>query len=348
MRTYTFAALAVSLALLALLADGSTAQAPKQRTQFEADSTTVFSLAFSPDGKILASSGEDQEIKLWDPATAKSVGTLKGHKGLVSRVAFSPDGKTLASGGKEQAIRLWDVKAGKETRTLDGHPGGISSLAFSPDGKVLASSGPDKTVKLWDVASGKESATLKEFGGPVTCVAFSPDDKTLATAGGTTDPAKIIGEVKLWDVRTSKSIADLKGHTGYVQCVAFSPDGKTLASGRPDRTVKLWDVATGKNIDTYQAQDSHPVLCVAFSPDGKTLAAGDGSRPHDALGRVSPPADRHLQTAARHRMPGVQPGRQDPRRRGHAEDHHTMGHAGGEEGQVTLTRTGTIHRAATG
>ena len=204
------------------------------------------SVAYSPDGKTLASGGselagesgvETYEIELWDVATGKEQATLKGHTGPVGSVAFSPDGKTLASVGYEE-IKLWDVATGKEQATLLG-----SSVAFSPDGKTLAlgvESFPGGEIGLWDLATGTKPAAFKNATDPkevsaVTSVAFSPDGKTLAS--GNTD-----GTVTLLDVATGKVLATLKGHTQRVRSVAFSPDGKTLASGSDDQTVKLWDI----------------------------------------------------------------------------------------------------------
>jgi WD40 repeat protein len=110
-------------------------------------------VAFSPDGKTLASGSDDNTIKLWDVATGKEQATLKGHTAWVASVAFSPDGKTLASGG-DTTVRLWDME-GKELATLKGHTKGVNSVAFSPDGKTLASGSQDKTIKLWDVSPAK-------------------------------------------------------------------------------------------------------------------------------------------------------------------------------------------------
>jgi WD40 repeat protein len=155
-------------------------------------------LAFSPDGKTLASGSSDATIKLWDVATGKEQATLKGHKAGVICVAFSPDGKTLASGSNrdDTTIKLWDVATGKEQATLKGHKTG-SGVTFSPDGKRLVSWGGGArdtgTIKLWDVATGKEQATLWGHRSTVASVAFSPDGNTLAS--GDNDMT-----IMLWDV----------------------------------------------------------------------------------------------------------------------------------------------------
>ena len=192
----------------------------------------VYSVSFSPDGKMLAGSRDDT-VKLWDVATHKEVATLEGHTDTVYSVSFSPDGSLLASGGDD--IKLWDMATHKEVATLGGHSGWVYSVSFSPDGRLLASGGWDDTVKLWDVETHKEVATLGGHSGWVYSVSFSPDGRLLAS-GGWDDT------VKLWDMETYEEIATLKGHSLWVNSVSFSPNGCLLASGSDDGTVLLWDM----------------------------------------------------------------------------------------------------------
>ncbi|KAG1669783.1 hypothetical protein FOA52_001613 [Chlamydomonas sp. UWO 241] len=229
-------------------------------------SESVNTLAFSPDGKTLATGSEDATARLWDVATGKERAVLTGHSHGVTTLAFSPDGKTLATGSDDRTARLWDVATGKERAVLTGHSEGVNTLAFSPDGKTLATGSDDATARLWDVATGKERAVLTGHSYSVMPLAFSPDGKTLAT--GSKDAT-----ARLWDVATGKERAVLTGHSESVTTLAFSPDGKTLATGSEDATPRLWDVATGKERAVLTGH-SRQVTTLAFSPDGKTLATG--------------------------------------------------------------------------
>lgn len=285
---------ACATCLLILASSILPAVQPKLSRTLAADAGIV-SLAFSPDGTVLASAEVSSEngpgeLKLWDVATGKNTAMLKGHEGMVWSVAFSPDGKRLASGGGRfeggpgtAKLKLWDVATGKNTATLESGPRVVICVAFSPDGKALASSGGDGKTRLWEVATGKNLATMDTLPGfpGSNCVAFSPDGKKLAVGGGPTaghGGPGVTGEVHLWDLATGKKTAILKGHPGegcfsnmtaVAYSVAFSPDGKTLISGGA-RTIEVWEVATGKRMATFT--QPHVVWRVALSPDGKTAA----------------------------------------------------------------------------
>jgi len=231
---------------------------------------SVLSVAFSPDGKRLATGSHDRTAKLWDAATGQELTTLKGHGITVTSVAFSPDGKRLATGSLDRTARLWDAATGQELIILKGHGDSVLSVAFSPDGKRLATGSADRTVRLWDAATGRELATFKGHEDRVPSVAFSPDGKRLAT--GSRDRT-----VRLWDVATGRELATLKGHAEGVLSASFSPDGKRLATGSWDHTIKLWDVATGRELITLKGH-TDGVFSVSFSPDGKRLATGSADR----------------------------------------------------------------------
>jgi WD40 repeat protein len=206
--------------------------------------------ALSPDGRTLASAGDDGVIRLWDVAAGTERRRLTGPRGRIRLLTFSPDGKLLASDGQDQSCRLWDVATGKELRQF---PGAAHALDFSPDGKLLAWAGYDRTgqqvwgLRLYDPATGKEVRDLTTYTGPdkfqqaqdaVMAVRFSPDGRTLAA--GTQG-----NEVVLWEVATGRQRASLRGHQGWIGALAFAPDGNRLASGSSDTATLVWDLRGG-------------------------------------------------------------------------------------------------------
>lgn len=269
----------------------------------------ILSLAFSPDGKKLATTGEAGQIRLWD-AGMKLILTWKGHVRWILAIAFSPNGQILATGSDDRTVKLWDATTGELIKTIHAHASWVWSIAFSPDGQTLATSSDDCTIKLWDVATGQLQQTLKghtnrveaiafdpqgtilasgsndgsvalwkinnseclcklESLQPVRTVAFSPDGSLLAT--GSDD-----GRIMLWNT-DGQLLSSLHGHTYLVQAIAFSPDGRKLASGSHDKTVKLWDLDTHQCLKTLQGHGSR-VWAVAFSLDGQTLVSGSDDR----------------------------------------------------------------------
>lgn len=246
----------------------STLPIHKART-LQGHTKLIFSVAFSPNDKLLASGSLDETIRLWDVFSGKQIllfNTEKNGVNWISSVAFSPDGKTLASASFDEVTKLWDVSTGKEIRELRRHQKGVNSVAFSPDGNLLATGSEDRTIHIWNLVKMVQLYDLKGHTKEVTFVAFSPNGKILASASWD-------GTVRLWNVDTGKEKGALTGHTKEVSSVAFSPDGKMLASSSFDGTVRLWNADTGSPIRTLQGHES-AVNTVKFSPNGKTLVSG--------------------------------------------------------------------------
>jgi WD40 repeat protein/serine/threonine protein kinase len=217
-------------------------------------------VAFSPDDRLLAWAGVNEEARVWSAAADQMLATVPG-----SCIAFSPDSRLLATGGGEGIIRVWNPLNGQLVHTLEGHSKSVINLAFSPDGQRLASASQDQTVKLWDVAGSREVRTFWGHADQVNAVTFSPDGQRLASAG-------LDWTARIWEVASGRTQHILKGHTSSVSSVAFSPSGQQLASASADSTIKLWSVASGEELAALRGHISS-VNSVVFSPDGRRLAS---------------------------------------------------------------------------
>ena len=235
---------------------------------WQAHADQIWTMAFGPDERTLATGGQDGMIKLWD-LEQSSLLWMDWHAGSVLRVIFSPDGRTLASGGGDAIIRFWDAQRGTPLQTISNPGGPVSALAWSPDGRLLASGGFDPQIRLWQIQADQPSTSmcvLKGHANWVKELVFAPDGRTLASSSWDRT-------VRLWDVESLSLRETLTGHTDYVFGIAWSPDGDLLASGSVDRTIRLWDVEKA----TYRAVlqgHTGAVNDIAFTPDSRTLLSG--------------------------------------------------------------------------
>jgi WD40 repeat protein len=230
---------------------------------------SINSVAFSPDGQLIATALDDGTAKLWNPQTGQILHTLQAHTATVNLVAFSPDGSMIATGSSDRTAKIWNTLTGELLHTLQPDSGMIDSVAFSPNGKLVATGSWDNTTKVWDAQTGQLLRTLEGHTNWINSVAFSPDSQLVAA--GSAD-----GTVKLWNTLTGELLHTLQGHTGWISSVAFSPDGQLVATGSWDSTTKIWDAQTGQLLRTLEGHTGW-VNSVEFSPDGQLIVKGSSN-----------------------------------------------------------------------
>jgi WD40 repeat protein len=253
------------------LFDISTGQ---ERANWAADREgQVHTMAFSPDGRLLASGGDDRIIHVWDAATGQPVAECRGHTSKVLSLAFRQDGRRLVTAGHDGTVRQWDARAGREVEPpYDRHTVEALAAVYSPDGQRIASAGADGAVRLWQAEGRNDQAVLRGHTGAVVALAFNPDGRRLVSASYDTLVYQGDGTVRFWEAARAVTLPVLTGHRSYVYPVAYSPDGRWIASGAWDNTIRLWDAATGEACATLP--HSAIVRALAFTPDSARLISG--------------------------------------------------------------------------
>jgi len=249
-----------------------------QQLTFSGHTAAIFGVAFSPDGKRLATASADKTAKVWDAVDGTEVFTMT-HNDWVYSVAFSPEcvsppeapaERCLATASQDGTATVWDADSGQELLTLSGHTGAVRDVTFSPDGRRLATASADGTAKVWDAVDGTEVFTLTGHIDVVFGVAFSPDGTRLATASRD-------WTTKVWDTTSGQELFSLSGHADDVLGVAFSPDGTRLITASRDGTTRVWDSTSGRELFTL-SRHTEAVQDIALSPDGKRLATASADR----------------------------------------------------------------------
>lgn len=274
----------------------------------------IFKVAFSPDGKYLATAGKAGKAIIWDVSSGEKLQTLSNHTGEIFSTAFDPVKTRLATGSRDKTVIIWNYISGQPLITLTGHLNAVAGVAFSPNGAYLATASWDGTVKIWDTDRGNEIRTLPGHMEEVSTIAFSADgvflasgsvDKTvkiwkvdtgeeLKTLAGNTSPinsvafnpidsnflavASIDSKTKIWNVNSGQEFFSFSGHTSAVSSLVYSWDGNRLATGGADGKAKIWAAASGQELMTLSGHKAS-ILGVAFSPDDTRLAtaSADGT-----------------------------------------------------------------------
>jgi WD40 repeat protein len=238
---------------------------------YQGHSDYVSAVAWSPDGKRIASGSGDHTVQVWDARDGSHVYIYRGHSSDVSTLAWSPDGKYIASAGLDNTVQVWEAATGKLVYTYRGHGDVVYDVAWSPDGTRIASASNDGTVQVWHAFTGNPILTYKSLpssrGAPApwNAVAWSPDGKRIVIGG--------IGNIEVLDVASGKDIGSYGYNSAIVHALAWSPDGRYIAIGSSTEMVEIWDLVTGQNIFNYRGHYGD-VLCVAWSPDGKRIVSG--------------------------------------------------------------------------
>ncbi len=241
----------------------------------------VTAVAWSPDGRRIATASYDKKVRIWNATTGSAMLTYRGHAGRVNALAWSSDSKHIVSASNDKTVQVWDSTTGKPIHTYQGHAAPINAVAWSSDNKRIATASDDRTVQVWDMTPGSRVFTHKGHGAAVSALAWSPDSKRIVS-GSVDRTVQVWDSAKEMNILTSflfpnRGHSTYHGHVGRVNAVTWSRDGKCIASVSNDKTMHVWDTANGKVIFLYR-NPSFGINAVAWSPDSRYLAFGGNDK----------------------------------------------------------------------
>jgi WD40 repeat protein/serine/threonine protein kinase/DNA-binding XRE family transcriptional regulator len=251
------------------------------RNQFDGHQEPVRVGAFAPDGTVVATGGDDGNVRLWNPENGQQILVLDIGQPLRG-LGFSPDGSRLVTGGADGSAQVWDARSGAQVVRLNGHEQTVSRISFSPDGSRVVTASYDGTARVWDVASGSELVRLEGHNGPLRAATWSPDGQQIATASDD-------GTARIWDGTTGEERLQLTGHIGLVATVAWAPNGEQLLTGGADGILRLWNASDGTELRRYSGNVGY-IWSAGWHPTGELLLAGgfDGAAYLWDVGRSEP------------------------------------------------------------
>ncbi len=271
----------VGLTVMLLVGCDGPPPAIKERVSVVGHASEVVALAYSPDGRTLASRAADS-IKVWDASDLKERASLPSDRSDFGTLAISPDGRTLAATLVGRGVVAWDLASHEEREVFRVKPASDTQsgsaeafgwgLAYSPDGSMLAGPSEDRTspasILVWTLAN-REATGLGPPSSPATHLAFTPDNRSLIAKG-------MEGRIKVWDVESKAERTSIATNTSYLTAISVSPDGKSVASSGPDRYLRLWSVASGVEVGKLKGH-MKAILGIAFHPDGRHVVTGDSA-----------------------------------------------------------------------
>lgn len=245
---------------------------------YQGHTQQVLAVAWSPDGKRIASGSRDGTVQVWNALTGTNVYIYYGHSNAVSALAWSPDSRFIASASWDKTVQVWNAATGQHHLTYQGHTADVNAVVWSPDGHFIASASTDTTVQVWNSTTGQQRLTYRGHTASVTSLTWSPDSQDIASASEDTT-------AQVWNATTGQHLLTYRGHTKTITSIAWSPDGHAIASGSIDKSVQVWSATTGQVLYTYhgynveQAQKNPAkgvlpdvIYAVAWSHNGRWLA----------------------------------------------------------------------------